>query len=204
MSPLGGWRGDVPWAITRNYSQLLCSFANEQRGPSLLAAAWRHAGVGITHARLTAVYNDCVDLSVVVCDGDVCSSKLLRVPLNALTAQEWLASLSVSPPADLLWQPLTLLVAAAIVVFAANLFFPTSQGDTLLLLLGGRDSAWLVAYAAVMAHVVEMAVAARMLARMRAECDARSALIWLGGTLILGFPMLRFLQQLDHQKPKRY
>jgi hypothetical protein len=181
----------------------LCSFANEQRGPSLLAAAWRHAGVGVTHARLKAVSSDHVDLSVVVCNGVVCSGKLVTVPLNGLTAQEWLASLSVSPPAVLLWQPLTLLVAAAIVGFAANLLFPTSQGDTLLLLLGGRDNAWLVAYAAVTAHVGEMAVAARMLARMRAECDARSALLWLGGTLILGFPMLRFLQQLDQQKPKR-
>ena len=181
----------------------LCSFANEQRGPSLLATAWRHAGMGVTHARLKAVSTDHVDLSVVVCDGDVCSSKLVTVPLNGLTAQEWLASLSVSPPAAFLWQPLTLLTAAAIVGFAANLFFPTSQGDTLLLLLGGRDSAWLVAYFAVMAHFVEMAVAARILVRMRAECDARGALLWLGGTLILGFPMLRFLLQLDKQKPKR-
>ena len=96
----------------------LCSFANEQRGPSLLATAWRHAGMGVTHARLKAVSTDHVDLSVVVCDGDVCSSKLVTVPLNGLTAQEWLASLSVSPPAAFLWQPLTLLTAAAIVGFA--------------------------------------------------------------------------------------
>ena len=177
--------------------------ANEQRGPSLLAAAWRHAGLGVTHARLKAVSNDHVDLSVLICDGDACSSKLVTVPLNGLTAQEWLASLSVSPPAALLWQPLTLLVSAAITCFAATLFFPTPQGDTLLLLLGGRESAWFVAYAAITAHLVEMAVAAWMLVRMRAECDVRSAVLWLGGTLTLGFPVLRFLQQLDQQKPKR-
>ena len=67
--------------------------ANEQRGPSLLAAAWRHAGLGVTHARLKAVSNDHVDMSVVICDGDACSSKLVTVPLNGLTAQEWFASL---------------------------------------------------------------------------------------------------------------
>ena len=181
----------------------LCTFANDQRGPSLLATAWRHAGVGVTNARLKAVSTDHVALSVVVCDGDACSSKLVTVPLNALTAQGWLASLSLSPPAAILWQPLTLLTAAAIVSFAANLCFPTSQGDTLLLLLGGRDNAWLVAYAAVAAHLVEVAVAARMLARMRAECDARGTMLWLVGTLILVFPMLRFLQQLDQQKTRR-
>eukprot|EP00320_Phaeocystis_rex_P010061 CAMPEP_0119097210 /NCGR_PEP_ID=MMETSP1178-20130426/175363_1 /TAXON_ID=33656 /ORGANISM="unid sp, Strain CCMP2000" /LENGTH=206 /DNA_ID=CAMNT_0007081143 /DNA_START=35 /DNA_END=655 /DNA_ORIENTATION=- len=181
----------------------LRSFANEWRGPSLLASAWRHAGMGVTHARLKAVGSDHVDMSVVVCSGNVCSSRLLSVPLHQLTAQEWLASLSLSPPVGVFLQPLTLLVAAAIVCFAALLCCPTSQGDTILLILGGRDSAWLVGYAAITAHIVEAAVAAQMLTKLRAECDARSALLWLGGTLLLGFPVLRFLLQLDQQKAPR-
>ena len=177
--------------------------ANERRGASLLVAAWRHAGVGVTHAHLKAVSADHVDLSVVVCAGTVCSSRLVKVPLHGLGPQEWLASLSLSPPIAILWQPLTLLVAAVMLCFATCLFCPTSQGDAILLMLGGRDSTWLAAYAAITAHVVEMAVAARMLTRLRAECDTCSTLLWLAGTLVLGFPMLRFLQQLDQQKTRQ-
>ena len=101
----------------------------------------------------------------------------------------------------MLWQPLALLVLAGMTAFAALLFVPTAQGDTVLLLVGGREGgAWLVAYAAVLAHVLEAALAARVLARLRKVCDARSALLWLFGTLLMGFPVLRFLRLLDQQK----
>ena len=156
--------------------------------------------MGVTHARLKTVAKDHMELSAVVCSGDVCATRLITLALEG-DPQRWLALLSLSPPLTILWQPLALLIIVAMAAFAGLLFCPTPQGDTVLLVLGGRESAWLVAYAAVLAHVVEAAVAARALARLREECDARSAALWLGGTLLLGMPVLRYVKMLDERRP---
>ena len=181
---------------------------NEKDAATLLAAAWRHVGLGVTQARLKAVAADRLELNVVTCSGDVCSTQLvalpLRPPLRAVAdARERVASFGLAPPLTVLLQPVSLLAMIGMATLRLILEYPSEIGEQLLRLVGGRDAGWLVWYAAVIAHIVEASYCAMILLgeKLRRSCDTKGAVLWVGYTLLCGFPVLRLVLKLEAMAP---
>lgn len=180
---------------------------NEQDAAVLLAAAWRHVGLGVTQARLKVLAADRLELNVVTCSGDVCSTQLVALPLrpplrDAAAARERVSSFGLAPPLSVLLQPVSLLAMIGMALLRLNLHHPTDVG---LRLVGGPECGWLVWYAAVIAHIVEASYCAMLLIgpKLRRSCDARGAMLWMGCTLLCGFPVLRLVMRLEAMTPPK-
>lgn len=183
---------------------------NDTDTAALLAAAWRHVGLGVTQARLKAVAADRLELNVVTCSGDVCSTQLVAVPLrpplrDVTDARQRVASFGLAPPLTVLLQPVALLAMIGMATLRLILHHPSEAGDQLLLLVGGRESGWWVWYAAVLAHVVETGYCAMLLTgnKLRRSCDTRGAVLWMACTLLCGFPVLRLVLKLEAMAPRK-
>jgi hypothetical protein len=161
-----------------------------QRAAALQVAAWSQAGLHTSNLKVS-FGSDAATATFVHCSGDVCKRMSLRHT----------SDMTAAPSPRLLVRLLTQPAAVAAISglgFLAYCCFVDAAFTTAVLesTLGSRATAWLVLYAAVLAHAGEGAYACLACARAPLGLSAGACAGWGITTFVVGFPVLRWVLAL--------
>ena len=197
-----------PLATGDNY---VLKVVSEEARAALLVACMRAHGMHIKGPiRAKHVFMDCVHVSCIVCSGDLCTPKTVRIPLSRnikLTEIPHIPVLLPPPVPDmalliqLLTQPIAMLALGGMLLLSYAVYVQNAVTDQLLALVGGRESGvpTFLFYAAWIAHAVESFVAWVVAVRLK-NCTIWGALRWSVPAFLVGFPVLSQVLRLQKKK----
>ena len=151
-----------------------------------MVAVWSEVGLGATHMSA----KDDGDVIFMLCQGDVCERRRVRVPPAATGAPD------MRLLGRLYTQPLAMLAVGGMALLALCICVQSATSDQILALTGGRAIGQWILGAALAAHALEGCLAF-YICKQKLELPLAASAGWCVHVMIVGFPLLQWVLKLQ-------
>ena len=199
------WEQGKEGALAKNP---YCAAFIERSRASILVACQKEHGLHVKQTALKRMLPNAFEARCIVCSGDTCTPKTVRIPfsrgklVDASTVKssslKQLLELLPPPVPDmgyttaLFTQPLAILAVIGMMLLGVSVAYEHPITNVLLTLIGGRESVMptVVLNCALFAHAIEALFALNTAMRLSPSIGVNGVLTWAGLVFVVGYPVL--------------